>query len=68
MSKEILLYSTELNPRIEYIFKLIFKDLLNFSTIIFFDNPIDFKNRPAEIKISYGIFFDESILFFAKEK
>ena len=67
MSKEILLYIPQLNSRVEYVFKLIFKDLLSFDTLIFSSNSLEFKNSAAKIKISYGAFFDESIPFFPKE-
>jgi len=67
MSNQILIYISELNPRIEYVFKLIFRDLLNFTNVGYSSNPVDFIKATSEIKFSYGTFFSQDILFLAKE-
>src|SRR5690606_34146466 len=67
MTTKIAIYSQTLSPRIEYVFKLIFKDLLNCEAVCFFDNATAFQKSNLGIKISYGTFFDAQTIFFAKE-
>lgn len=67
MTTKIAIYSQTLSPRIEYVFKLIFKDLLNCEAVCFFDNAVAFQKSDLGIKISYGTFFDAQTIFFAKE-
>lgn len=65
----VLIYSHKLTPRLRYIFKTIFKDVLK-TEISFTDNVIDFE-KSDDIKINYsptkltsGLFFQSSTILF----
>ena len=66
----ILIYSHKLTPRLKYIFKTIFEDVLE-SEVSFTDNFDEFESSNIVVKINYsasklnsGIFFQSSSLLF----